>query len=428
MPSLLEWRKEMSSTLSLFRQKNYSHWFFSDTTDLLATSSRDFFIPLIAFSLTQSESFTGLSIALASFFFSFSTFFGGTLADIYSRKKMLQLLSIAGTIICLLLVTFSYLRILIPPIFLVLITVLALVSGLLSPANNAILKSIISDNLFTQAQAIRESRESILSMVSTAFFGFIYKFWNTASFLITGLLHALSGVFASQITIVYRADAQDSHNNQNQNVVQNFFIKLWEGLTWSFNQRIFLWFIFSAALSNIATTALFVNVQIQLISSHTDTVKIALVDCSVGFVMFLGSLIAVPIAQHLKPSVITALNLALFTICTILLMLFTNYWATLIFLAFGTFLFPADNAAMLGYIYSQIPNSMQGRADSVLETVATIFSAITPIFVGFGLQTFSASGIIFFTIICIQIIGIFIALLSPLREIPIQRGTMNSDN
>ncbi|KAB8294553.1 MFS transporter [Bifidobacterium avesanii] len=397
---------------SLWKSRRYRLWFASDSADSFSRQLRLFAVPLIALSLSNSQFVAGLTVAAGQVVAMLCMPFGGVLADRHDRRRMMLWLGGIGTALALVTAAGLWLHALNPITFGLLMVLFALNTGLLGPSNNAILKSLIPLETFARAHAMRETRESVLGMASGAIAGALYRASSSVPFLGAAALHAASSLTAIGLP------ANDPTRDGESRSRQSFWSSLREGLAWAAGKPRFLWFTVSATVMNVACYAETLGVSLMLAARGTDPVLIGLVDTGAGVGMLLGSLCAVKISDTFPSGLVSIANCVVFTACLVSMTVSADYAVILACMTVSSFLFPADNAGMLGFIYGKIPVRMQGRADAVLNTGAVMLSAFVPALVGWMLQ--SGPGFHGVMVMCcvFALVTLAITALTSLRTIP----------
>ncbi|PLS29770.1 permease [Bifidobacterium parmae] len=396
---------------SLWKMPDYRHWFISDTTDVVATSLRLFAIPLVIISMTKSEFISGIVVTLVSVTTMIATPIGGAIADRRNRRRMMMLLGVIGASLSVIAVILICVGNQISTwMFIGIVIFFALNSGLLCPSNNAILKSIVPVKLFAKSQAIRETRESCVGILSGAVGGFFYRLSPWGPFAACGVMHIISAISAKKLSnpTVSVEDNED----------ESFIESLKNGFVWVMSSSRFRSYLAFGAVCNIACTGIIIGTQLMLAARGTDPILIGLIDGVMGIVMLLGSLCAMKITETLSPGLIATLTVVLFGISLVPMIFTDNYYVILACVSLGGFLFPACNSSLLGFLYGHTPNNMQGRADSVMETVLSVFSSFTPALVGWILESPSGfTGVVILCVTC-SAVSMLITLGKPLRSIP----------
>ncbi|QOL33015.1 MFS transporter [Bifidobacterium eulemuris] len=393
----------------------YRLWFVSDTSDVCAVSLRTLVVPLLALQLSGSQFVAGVIVAIESTIMMVLLPFGGTLADRWNRRHMMIALGVLGAglsiaaTVCLVaerLNTWS---------FALIIALFAVVNGLLGTSNDAILKSIVPMENFAKAQAIREGREACVELSGGAVAGFLYKLTQWCPFLVSAVLYLTSAVTA--LALPQSTGTRHRHADTATNEA-SFLKQFAEGWVWAMSQRVFLAAMVMGAAVNVACVGVVVGLQITLADQGVDPVLIGVVSTVSGVGALIGSALSGRLVDGVPTGKLIIGALSLFTISLVLLLVSTAYPVVLVSQGMAGLAFPALNAALLGFIYGKTPEDLQGRASAVFETTVGLLGALTPALAGYLLQTRGGFFSVAALALACAIVGLAIAVCSPIRGIP----------
>ena len=160
---------------SLWTIRNYRWWFLADTTDVLAVTVRSFAVSLLAWKVSHSEAVTGAIVALENIINLVMMPIGGAIADRCNRRRLMVIENTAGIILSVIFTVLVAANLLNPPLLIAVTAAYGLLVGLCGTANDAILKSLVPTEKFAGAQAIRETRESVVGLLGGTAAGFLYR-------------------------------------------------------------------------------------------------------------------------------------------------------------------------------------------------------------------------------------------------------------
>ncbi len=407
---------------ALWRTRHYPAWFVADTTDVFAVSLRTFAISLLAYAVSKSKAVTGVIVSIESVGQLILTPIGGTLADRQDRRRMTLAANAAGCVLALTLGALVATNRLDAVLLSLVCLLFSLVVGLLGPANDAMLKSLIPTGLFAKAQAVRESREAVVDLTGSAISGFLYKLSASVPVFASAALYALG--FAATLTLpssqANRPEIAD--DQQTAPTRPGFWKELGEGWRWALTKKRFVAAIALGAIVNIAFVAASTGAQIQFVAAGVDSVKIGLLDTGMGAATLVGALLANIAVDKIPTGTILWASLA-WVCCFFVPLIFTSgYLPVLCCLSLMGLPLPALNSALLGFIYGRTPDEMQGRASAVFETSVGLLGAFTPALTGVILQLGHGFSILMTVALLLALTALLIALFSPLRTIPTPDG------
>lgn len=369
---------------SLWRNPQYRAWFTADTASATGLALKSFAISLVAFSLTHSLPIAGWLATASVIAAQISGVFGGTLADRHRRKRLIILNAACGTVlwgaVCAMLAT----GLLTFPVFAVVIVMASTINGLLGSATNAMLRSIIPTADYPKAQSLNQGRDSVISLAGSPLGGVLYAFGAWVPFAVASLMYAIAGVSAGMLRVDEHArnvisrngergdDDAGSDSPRHGSFVEDFV----EGWRWTLRRRTLMTICVIAALLNFGINGIFSTVQLQLVGSGVDSVRIGFVETAVGAGLLAGAVIAARVCDRM------AVGTGLIVMSLVALAAMSP---TLVSHAYPVILMssllcslpvPTINSLALGFMFAKVPTDMQGRVDSssnLLGMLPTLF-------------------------------------------------------
>lgn len=416
-------------TRSLWRSRTYRNWFAADTADVFAVSLRTFAIPLIGLAVSGSPFVAGLLVAVESTIGLVLMTIGGALADRHDKRTLMILLGLAGLALSSIAAVLLAANAMGTSMFSILVVLFAVMNGLLGPANDAMLKSIVPQERFAKAQAVREARESCVELSGGTLGGLLYRIAGWGPFLVSAILYLVAAITAltlpkrgiravAGIESAGRPDESSTRPSSGSSD-PSFLRQFMEGWRWTLSRRIVLAAIVQGAVINVACYGSIIGVQIMLAARGTDAALIGLVGTATGVASLIGSLAAGRLVEHMRTGRLIILTFTVFTIAMIPLVFTDSYAVAVICMSVASVLFPALNAGELGFIYGRTPEHMQGRVSTVFETTIGVPGALTPALVGWLLQVpgFGFHAAMLMVVLCAAL-GLLLACVTPTRRIP----------
>lgn len=411
---------------SLWRTPHYGLWFTADTSDVFADAVITFAIPLVAYSLSQSEFVSGSMATIAMTTVMVLLPLGGVIADRFSRRRLMIAQGVGEGVIALLLAACVVTHTLTVPLLAAAVLMFGVVSGLLGSATDAILRSIVPSELFARAQSVREGREAGVSLLSNPIGGALYGIFPWLPFAAGGALSVIGGAAAGFLPRKsangerIEEEAESTQPETDSERRPSFLADFIQGWRWTFTRHTLPWIVLSGMLMNVGFAGLETAVQLNLIAKGTNPVMIGVLFAGMGVCSFFGALIANRIVDRFRSGSIITVTTLFTLICFVPLAFSDDYWVAFACLSLVGLLLPALNSCEFGFIYGRTPDELQGRVSSVVETSLGALGAITPALAGLTLQ-FAPSGfrIVATAASVLMACCMIIALLSPIRHIPI---------
>lgn len=285
---------------------------------------RGFAISLIAFSLTQSVVLAGWLATFSQIATHVSDVFGGTVVDRHNRKGLIIANAVFGTLLWGTVFVLIALHAIAFPIFAIVTVAASAVNGLLANATNAMLRTIIPTREYPKAQSLNQGRDSVVSIAGSPLSGVLYAVAPWLPFAVASLMYAISGVSAAQLRVdehvrdmvttdrkSKRPDTASQAGCTSDAVVApdadataepahtSFFEDFIEGWRWTLRRHTLLAICVIAALVNFGLNGVFAAVNLQLVSTHVDSVRLGFVNTVMGVGMLIGAVIAARVCLSL---------------------------------------------------------------------------------------------------------------------------------
>lgn len=400
---------------SLWGNPTYRQWFTADTASTIGAAMKGFAISLIAFSLTQSVVLAGWLATFSQIATHVSDVFGGTVVDRHNRKGLIIANAVFGTLLWGTVFVLIALHAIAFPIFAIATVAASAVNGLLANATNAMLRTIIPTREYPKAQSLNQGRDSVVSIAGSPLGGVLYAVAPWLPFAVASLMYAISGVSAAQLRVdehVRDMVTTDRKSKRPDTASQagctsdaavapdadataesahtSFFEDFIEGWRWTLRRHTLLAICVIAALVNFGLNGVFAAVNLQLVSTHVDSVRLGFINTVMGVGMLIGAVIAARVCErvHMGTGLVVGLPI------------------------------PTINSLLMGFVFAKVPSEMQGRvgsASDMLSMIPTLFcSALAGSLlprIGFG-----ATIGLFLAVLAVNVV---IALLMPsIRSLP----------
>ena len=403
-----------SAHTSLWRNTQYRRWFTADTAAAMGTAMKSFAISLVAFSLTQSLALSGWLGTVTMLASQGAGIFGGTVVDRHDRRTLIIINALCGMALWGLAFVLLALNLLNFVAFAVITITASTVNGLFAEATNAMLRSIIPTEQYPKAQSLNQGRDSVISLAGSPLGGVLYAFAPWLPFAVASLMYVVSGTSAARLA---DTGSGEHGNNREQTAPHGSFLADFvAGWRWTLRRRTLLTLTTIAALVNLGINGIFSTVNLHLVGTHVDSVRIGLVETAMGAGMLAGALIAAKVADRmpLGTGMVAVSAVALVALTP---MLFSDgYIVVLVCALLVSVPIPIVNSLIMGFVFAKVPSGMQGRAGSALGLMcmlpalfcSAIAGSLLPI-AGFGAT-----------------IGLFLAVLAVNAAIVLAKPTVRS--
>ena len=373
----------------LWHNTQYRRWFAADTAAAMGMAMKSFAISLVAFSLTQSLALSGWLGTVTMLAAQTAGIFGGTVVDRHDRRTLIIINALCGMALWGLAFALLALNLLNFAAFAVITVVASTINGLLQGATNAMLRSIIPTEQYPKAQSLNQGRDSVISLAGSPLGGVLYAVAPWLPFAAASLMYAVCGASAARLADAGNGDHGD--NGEPPAAHGSFLADFAAGWRWTLRRRTLLTLTAIASLVNLGINGIFATVNLHLVGTHVDAVRIGLVEMAMGAGTLLGALIAAKVADRmpLGTGMVVVSTVALATLAP---MLFSDGYAVVLVCALLVSVpIPVVNSLIMGFVFAKVPSDMQGRAGSALGLLcmlpalfcSAIAGSLLPL-VGFG--------------------------------------------
>ncbi|NEG90322.1 MFS transporter [Bifidobacterium aerophilum] len=370
----------------LWRNPQYRAWFTADTASGVGLAMKGFAISLIAFSLTHSLPAAGWLATASVIAAQVADVFGGTLVDRHHRKRLIILNAVCGTVLWGVVFVLLATGLLTFPVFAVIIVTASTINGLFGGATNAMLRSIIPTADYPKAQSLNQGRDSVIGLAGSPLGGMLYAFGAWAPFAAASLMYAVAGVSAGMLRVDEHVRDAIGRNGERGNANAttdatvsargSFVDDFVAGWRWTLRRRTLMAICTIAALLNFGINGIFAAVQLQMVGSGVDSVRIGFVSTAVGTGLLVGAVIAARVCDRMEVGT-GLVVMSLVALATMVPMLVSHAYPVILVSSLLCGLpIPTINSLVMGFVFAKVPTDMQGRVDSftnLLGMLPTMF-------------------------------------------------------
>ncbi len=405
-----------------WRKPGYIAWFTADTATAIGMAMHSLAISLIGYAVSGSTISAGWLGSASMITQQVSSVFGGTYVDRHDRRKLIIINAVIsmlcwGSVSGLLLA--GGLRY---SVLLAIVVFVSAVNGFLGSATDAMLKSIIDMCDYPKARSLNEGRDATVNMAGSPVGGFLYGIRPWLPFLVAACMYAIAGVAATGIcrsrkhgvTVRPKIGADASASDENG----SFFRDFREGWSWSLHRMILVMTMVVSALLNFGINGVQYGIQLHLMSAGVNGTYIGFIDTGIFCAMLAGAFIANRMSDRLPVGPVICAGF-LFSCLAVVPLAFTDdYWIVLICNSFSALPFPIINAMTLGFVFSKVPNSMQGRVAVTLTVPAQALSMFCSAAAGSLLPVCGFNRTMLVFLGAMMVSAAIVVLYRPLRTIP----------
>lgn len=423
---------------SIWKNGNYTWWLAGDTTGAIGRSFSMFIVSFAAYDLSGSEAISGSITTIMTVVMLVFAVPGGVITDRTDRRRLIYLYSTFAAIICLTLSGLIVAGQLSIGVFIGFMCLLGMVAGFFGEATNASLRSIVQGSDYVHAQAANQGRDAAVQLAARPLAGLFYGIAAWLPYLLSGIMYAVQGLVFTRVktsleprpTKEPEADPQtelatlqgeqmDMAGASIAPVRQSMRKDFLEGFNYLMQRPTTRSLSIIVMIINLGTAGIGSAMTLSLIGRGYAAVEVGYVGVAVGAAVIVSSLVAGKLSAKSHTGLITVLGLGWVVLVNIPLLFTDAYWVMIVCsFALGLCL-PIINAALIGFIFGQAPEELQGRVGTVVNLAASGLAALAPITAGFVLEwtEFEVACAVFLAICTAAFI---LALLSKrVRNIPV---------
>lgn len=396
--------------------KEFVKLWFGSIVSNLGDSMDNIVFMMLAIKLTKSPSATGLMmmiISIPNFVFSV---FGGAIADIFRKKRIMFIINlIDGLLILLLLILLTIGKL----SFLYLCIILFLVKSLArfyNPAYMASVANVVKKEEFLQARSFASSTQSIVEIIGPS----IVSILLTVGYIIPLGFDAFSFILAAFMVFITKIPKEEGNGMQVKDVLSTkFLIVIKEGFSYlrmnSVLLKVFMLIFFTNFFLGFFEVALpfFVKQSLMMPFSYYGYLKAI----AAGMAIFAGLFIVK--SKVKRPGKVSVIAVLIMGTSMILFGFSSKFWLASIFWIIAAF-FRCISVLMLNSFYGLVVEAKyRGR---IIGISTMIYTSIIPISFGLAgviLEHIGAKWIFIASGIGLFIVGVFYSFNKELVEFEI---------
>jgi len=400
--------KEKIAVPSLWRNRDYMLLWGGQLVSSIGGQISQLAFPLLILTLTHSPAQAGLVGALRALPYLIFSLPAGALIDRWDRKRVMILCDI-GRALALgsipLALALGHLTIL-------QLYIVGALEGTLfvffNIAEAACLPRVVAKTQLPAATAQNQATDGVTILAGPSLGGLLYSFASVVPFLVDAISYT-----ASVISLFFIK----THFQEKRTVAQRkLWVEIAEGLRWLWQQPLIRFMAILTGGSNLIFSGYTLIVIVLAQSMHASPLLIGIILAISGLGAILGALVAPYFQRRFSfGQVIIACGWT--TALTIALYLITPNLIVLGIVAFFSFISaPIYNVVQFSYRSALIPDTLQGRVNSVFRLIAFGGQPIGLALIGWLLQSIGVTLTIIFCIAVLVLLAILATINTHVRH------------
>ncbi|WP_164461578.1 MFS transporter [Neoactinobaculum massilliense] len=303
--------------------------------------------------------------------------FGGVIVDRSDRRALMYWRAVTGAVLWMLLGILLVLGV--AQLWHVIAIVIAVQFSfaLLSNSDEAALRSILTDNEeYARARGINQGRDAVVSIAGGPLGGFLYGAAHWLPFIAASVLHAIYGLCAALI----RTDLQPTEiTRKSTKRIGSIFEDIAVGLRFLVSSRVRLGIVLWIAFAQTAANMLTFTTIYQLMGHGYSAAQVALVEVSMAVGMIVASAAASIAVTRVPSGCLAILSTIGLLVAAVGATVWHSYGMLFVWFGIAGLTFPIGALAVQGFLFASTPDNLQGRAQSSLTVVSSIFAVWAPL-------------------------------------------------
>lgn len=363
-------------TRSLWRNRDFTLLWSSQTLSELGGSATMLAIPLLVLSVTGSAFDAGVAGTAYAAAQSVLRLPGGALADRWSRRRVMLISDAARVSLLAILIAALALDFVSFWLILVLMTGVGALDVVFQPAEAASIPRLVPKTQLSQAFAQNEARQYAVSLAGPPLGGLLYGIGRAVPFLFDLVTYAVS--FCAVASIRGAIDTSRPPDAPAASVAA----QIREGLAHVWHSRFLRAVVVVAAPLNFAILGALFSTTLVLRQHGYAASTIGLAQGVAALGGLLGAFAAPALTRRLSLRHIVVVIAWILLGCLAAATVLTGRLSMMLPLALGLFFAPAANAALFGHLAATTPDHLLGRVTSVIIFAATSAAALAPLATG----------------------------------------------
>lgn len=374
-----------------FRKPSYKKWFFADSFLALSTSTT-LATSLLLLDLSENPARTGVIVGIINGLGLGAVIFGGGLADLTSRRKLLNF-TIAASLIANTII-FSFIIFDIPsdknldilPIIIGLLIISEISLSFANPSLDGSLKNIITPTEYPRAMSAAQARSSTLSIVGSPLTGWVYGILAFIPFILRSIFECIFLVLLRKVPENLGPSSQANHSSKNTiSLVYKSLYGYKEGIKFLISEKALLRIVICAPLVNMMVfyAMNWTIYSLRVENSTASNIGFIIAGFAVGGI--LGSLITPFMTDRFPPGKLAIGGLGTMVILfAIYLFMEHSNISMFLFSAICMIPSPSLNAGLFSYVFQVTDENLQGRVIASFTLVAGLATVLAPLSAGWA--------------------------------------------
>lgn len=370
----------MPSFRSLARNHDFTVLWIGQTASELGSRVSMFTFPLLGYALTHSTVVAALAETAYLLGLLATLLPGGVLADRLDRRRLMRTAEAGGAVLYGSLVVAGLAGHLTVSHLIVAALGTGAGSGLIGPASQSAIRSIVPDEELPTALSQVQARKHVADLLGAPLGGLLYAVGRWVPFVADLASYVVNWLLLGRL----RADlsAQPGEAEPGEAEPQRALADLKAGWRFIYGDRFFRVLGIWAPLANLTLNAVFFTATLRLIAAGFPAWQIGLVDLTAGAFGLLGAVCAPWIIERMPTGLLLIAVAWSFVPLLVPMALWTDPLVVGAALSAGLFLNPAGNAGISSYQQRLVPIHMMGRFGATMQFTCMSTMPLAPVVAG----------------------------------------------
>jgi predicted MFS family arabinose efflux permease len=336
----------------LRRNRDFVILWLGETFSEAGTAMSALVFPLLGYAITGSPVAAGAVASVETVGRVLVRFISGALVDRWSRRRVLVMANIAAAAAFAVASATALAGLLRLPELMVVALIAGTAEAFIQPAAAAAVRSVVPKEQLAVALARMQGRDHVAQLVGPPLGGALFTVAHGLPLAVDAASYAIFAVASGLLRDPMRAVTGTTGRLLSD--ARAGFAFVWRHATL---RALMIW----GGVFNFATGFVFVALTLRLLRAGVHPAAIGSVQAAAAIAGLAGSFLAPTLVRRMRTGVLTMTTTALMAAVTAPMAFTTNVVAVGVLAAAATFLVPANNSGISGYLSASTPHAMLAR-------------------------------------------------------------------
>jgi MFS family permease len=296
----------------------------------------------------------------------------GVIVDRSSRRTVLSSVNLGGTAAYAILAVLIYYQVGVYQALLLVSLLTGMATAFLDPAEQSAIRSIVPVSLLSTALSRNEARDYAANLIGPPVAGLLLSWSVVGAFAADAASYLVALLCVVLISNPLGAlGSRDERLSATRELGDSFRRVL--------SSRLLRSIIAYSLMANMFASALFVAITVKLLANGIPVAKIGILEAIIALAGIGGALVAPKLVNTIPLGWLSIAAISLLGVAAIPIAYSSNIVVIGVALGFALVFLPSANTAVMSYVFTVTPETMQGRVSAVLGFASNLVGPIGPV-------------------------------------------------